>query len=120
MHAGRVAHPDHTGGKTPISASAVAAAGDVHTHNGRQQHVRPKEATAEDIKNVLAAYKKSAELAKKAGFDGVEIQAGAGVLVDQFLRDGTNKRTDNYGGSAENRCRFLNEVVDAVASVFTA
>ena len=77
-HAGRVAHPDHTGGLTPIAPSPIAADGEVHTHNGRQRHVTPKEATLEDIKNVVAQFKKAADNAKKAGFDGVEIQAGAG------------------------------------------
>lgn len=120
FHAGRAAHPDQIGGQTPISASAIAINGTVHTQNGRVDHVVPKEATLDDIKKVIADFKKSAELAKKAGFDGFEVHGANGYLLDQFLRGSANKRTDNYGGSVENRSRLLLEVVDVVAAVFGA
>ncbi len=120
FHAGRAAHPDQIGGQTPISASAIAINGTVHTQNGRVDHVVPKEATLDDIKKVIADFKKAAELARIAGFDGFEVHGANGYLLDQFLRGSGNKRTDNYGGSVENRSRLLLEVVDVVAAVFGA
>lgn len=92
----------------------------MHTQNGRQDHVVPKEATADDIKGVLAQFRKAAENAKKAGFDGIELQGGAGQLIDQFLRDGANKRTDDYGGPIANRARLLLEVTDQLIAVYGA
>ena len=82
FHAGRAAHPDQIGGQTPISASAIAINGTVHTQNGRVDHVVPTEATQADIKKVVADFKKAAELAKKAGFDGFEIHGANGYLID--------------------------------------
>ena len=78
----------------------------------------PHELTEEEIKEVIEEFRRGAVLAKQAGFDGLELHGANGYLVDQFLRDGTNKRTDKYGGSIENRSRFCLEVIDALSSVF--
>eukprot|EP00347_Sterkiella_histriomuscorum_P003673 403363382 len=119
FHGGRVAHPDQIGGAMPISSSAIAINGTVHTQNGRVPHVTPQSASIHDIKRFVQDFKKSAELAKLAGFDGIELHAGNGYLIDQFLRNGVNQRTDNYGGSFENRARFLLEIVDEIAKVYS-
>ena len=78
----------------------------------------PHELTEDEIKEVIEEFRRGAVLAKQAGFDGLELHGANGYLVDQFLRDGTNKRTDKYGGSIENRSRFCLEVIDALSSVF--
>ena len=111
-HAGRAAHPDHIGGRTPLSSSPVAIDGKVYANGKQQQHVQPKEATHDDIKRIVEDFRKGAERAKKAGFDGVELHGANGYIIDQFLRNGVNKRTDNYGGSVENRSRLCLEVLD--------
>ena len=115
-HAGRVAHPEHTGEQN-ISPSAIAIRG-----NSRKDlpHVQPKEMTKEDIKTVLEQFRQGAINAKAAGFDGLELHGAGGYLVDSFLRDSANQRTDEYGGSVENRCRFALEVMDILIEVFGA
>ncbi|CDW78264.1 fad fmn-binding family protein [Stylonychia lemnae] len=117
-HAGRAAHPDQIGGRTPISSSAIAIDSKVWAGGKLQPHVVPKEATLDDIKRVIEAFRAGAERAKQAGFDGVELHGANGYFIDQFLRDGVNKRTDNYGGSLENRSRLCFEVLDQLISVF--
>lgn len=119
-HCGRVTHSSyHPEAGLPIGPSAVAAAGTTLTaHFKNEPFETPREATHEDIKNVIEAFRKGAENAKKAGFDGVEVHSANGYLLDQFLEDKTNKRTDEYGGSFENRTRLLLQVVDAVNTVF--
>ncbi|CDW87558.1 nadh:flavin oxidoreductase [Stylonychia lemnae] len=119
-HGGRAVHPDMIGGGVTYSSSAIAINGTVHTQNGRVPHAVPKEASAEDIKKVLNDFKRSAELAKQAGFDGIEIHGANGYLVDEFLRDSVNKRTDDYGGSIENRARLLVEILEQVKTVYPA
>ncbi|CDW76084.1 nadh:flavin oxidoreductase [Stylonychia lemnae] len=114
-HGGRTAHPDRNGGHIPLSSSPVAVVGGGNTLPG----VVPKEATLEDIKTVQENFKRAAQNAKDAGFDGVEIHGAHGYIIDQFLRDGVNQRTDSYGGSVENRARFLLETVKEVLTVFT-
>ena len=86
--------------------------GIVYTKNGPVPSAVPKEASIEDIKQLLKDFKKGAENAKRAGFDGVEVHGANGYIIDEFLRDGSNKRTDSYGGSVENRSRFALEVID--------
>ena len=115
-HVGRISHPDLTGGATPVAPSAVAAKVSAYTRNGKQQASVPHALSLDEIKAVVGQFRQAAANAIRAGFDGVEIHGANGYLVDQFLRDGSNHRTDAYGGSPENRCRFALEVVDAVVA----
>ena len=120
-HVGRVSHESfQPGGALPVSASAVPLDGQAWTYDGMKPHPTPRALATEEIPGVVAQFRKGAELAKEAGFDGVEIHGANGYLIDQFLRDGTNQRTDRYGGSAANRARFLLEVTEAVVAVWGA
>lgn len=112
-HVGRISHPDLTGGVQPIAPSAIQPQGIAYTHAGKVDIPVPHALTTTEIADVVNEFRRAAANAKRAGFDGVEIHGANGYLVDQFLRDGANKRTDNYGGSVENRCRFALEVIDA-------
>ena len=115
-HMGRASHSSFHGGELPVSASAVAIAGDgIHTPIGKQPYEVPRPLETGEILGVVSAYRRAAARARSAGFDGVEIHAANGYLVDQFLQSKTNHRTDRYGGSVERRCRFLVEIVEAVA-----
>jgi 2,4-dienoyl-CoA reductase-like NADH-dependent reductase (Old Yellow Enzyme family) len=116
-HQGRVAHPSFWGGGEPLSASATLAEGRAHTYEGRQPYVRAREMTIAEIRDVVREFAHAAENAMEAGFDGVQLHAANGYLIDQFLRDSSNLRTDEYGGSIENRIRFLIEIADAVCKV---
>ncbi|KQN35630.1 alkene reductase [Sphingomonas sp. Leaf407] len=111
-HMGRVVHPDFLDGAAPLSASATTAPGQAHTYDGKKPYAQARAATLDDIARVLDDYSRAARNAKAAGFDGVQLHAANGYLIDQFLRDGANQRDDDYGGSAENRIRLLGEVVD--------
>ncbi len=113
-HVGRISHPQLTGGAQPIAPSAVQPQTAIHTHEGKFDAPVPRALSIDEIKDVVAEFRRAAANAIRAGFDGVEIHGANGYLIDQFLRDGSNKRTDTYGGSPENRCRFALEVVDAV------
>lgn len=115
-HVGRITHPDLTGGAQPIAPSAVQPNAVAHTHNGKVTMPEPRALDAGEIKIVVDQYRRGAANAMRAGFDGVELHGANGYLIDQFLRDGANHRTDAYGGSIENRCRFALEVVDAVVA----
>ncbi|MES2830609.1 MAG: alkene reductase [Pseudomonadota bacterium] len=115
-HVGRVTHPDLTGGLQPIAPSAVQPDATAHTHAGKVSLPAPRPLETQEIKQVVDEYRQGAANAMRAGFDGVEIHGANGYLIDQFLRDSTNLRTDGYGGSIENRCRFALEVVDAVVA----
>ena len=117
-HMGRIVHPDFLGGKPPVSASATTAPGHAHTFEGRKDHQQARAATKEDIARIVEDYRKAAENAKRAGFDGVQLHAANGYLIDQFLRESSNRRTDQYGGSVENRTRLLKEVIEVVTSVW--
>ncbi|KAA2213419.1 alkene reductase [Teichococcus oryzae] len=118
-HVGRISHPDlQEGGALPVAPSAIAAEGQAFTEAGFKPLVTPRALETDEIAGVVAQYRHAAEVAKRAGFDAVEIHGANGYLIDQFLRDKTNRRTDRYGGSVENRIRFLMEVVEAVTSVF--
>ncbi len=114
-HMGRVAHP-LVSGMRPVSSSAVAAPGQMHTYEGKADHVVPHALDTDEIAGIVADYGAAARNALRAGFDGVQIHAANGYLIDQFLRDGVNQRDDDYGGSPENRVRFLREVLDAVVA----
>jgi N-ethylmaleimide reductase len=117
-HTGRSSHVDLTNGASPVTASVVPYQETISTPGG-WTHTSPARALdISEIPGVIAQYKAAAERAKAAGFDGVELHGANGYLPDQFLQDGSNKRTDAYGGSIENRCRFLLEVVEAMVSVW--
>lgn len=119
-HMGRLSHPDFLDGQVPVSASAIAAEGEHRSTEGRKLYVTPRPLTKEEIKQTVQDYAASAQRAIRAGFDGVEIHGANGYLIDQFLRDGSNTRTDEYGGSVANRTRFLLEVAEAVTAAIGA
>ena len=112
-HVGRITHPDLTGGAQPVAPSAIQPKVVAYTPNGKVDVPAPHALTTAEVKDVVQQFRQAAANAMRAGFDGVEIHGANGYLVDQFIRDGANQRTDDYGGSIENRCRFALEVVDA-------
>ncbi|MCL4169420.1 UNVERIFIED_CONTAM: hypothetical protein GTU68_002914, partial [Idotea baltica] len=117
-HVGRISDPLYLGGALPVAPSAIAAGGHVSLVRPKKDFVTPRALAIEEIPAIVEAFRKGAENAKRAGFDGVEIHGANGYLLDQFLQDSTNQRTDAYGGSIENRARLMLEVVDAVTSVW--
>ena len=118
-HAGRISHPSvQPDGGAPVAPSAVAPEGSVNPGEGLVPFVVPRALSAEEIPVLVAQFASAAGRAQQAGFDGVEIHAANGYLIDQFLRDGSNRRTDRYGGSLENRARFLLDVIDGVVAVW--
>ena len=119
-HVGRISDPSFLDGNLPVAPSAIQPAGHVSLLRPERAYVTPRALELDEIPGVVAAYRKGAENAKAAGFDGVEIHGANGYLLDQFLQDGTNKRTDIYGGSIENRARFMLEVTDACIDVWGA
>nr|WP_315239349.1 alkene reductase [uncultured Albidiferax sp.] len=119
-HAGRAAHPDINDGVPTVSSSATAVEGEIHTPTGKVPHAVPHALTADEIPAIVAAFAQGAKNAIAAGFDGVEVHGANGYLIDQFLRDTPNQRTDGYGGSLENRARFLFEVLTAVTAAIGA
>jgi N-ethylmaleimide reductase len=120
-HVGRTSHVDMTGGVAPVGPSVgVPYEGRAYTHNGWVPVSPNRELGLDEIPALLDDYRKAAVLAKEAGFDGVELHAGNGYLLDQFLQDGSNRRTDQYGGSVQNRARLLLEVLEAVLSVWSS
>ena len=112
-HMGRLVHPDLGGGQ-PVSSSATTAPDFAHTYEGKKAYTEARALDREDIKRIVGDYAIAARNAIAAGFDGVQVHGANGYLVDQFLRDGANFRTDEYGGSIENRLRFATEVLEAV------
>ncbi|MDE1987983.1 MAG: alkene reductase [Alphaproteobacteria bacterium] len=119
-HVGRISDPSFLNGKPPVSASAIAAKGNVSLLRPPRPFPTPRALETDEIPGIIAAYRKGAENAKKAGFDGVEIHGANGYLLDQFLQDTTNERTDAYGGTREKRARLMLEVTDAVVDVWGA
>ena len=117
-HQGRTSHPDFLDGRQPVGPSAVAADGKAHTAKGAKPYVTPHALTVDEIAATVRDYADAAGRARDAGFDGVEVHGANGYLIDQFLRDGSNRRDDRYGGSVDNRCRFLLEVVEAVCDAW--
>ena len=114
-YCGRISHPSMLpNGAQPVSASAIQPEGQCMTYSGMQDFVQPRALEVDEIAQIVDQYRVAAHNAKAAGFDGIEVHAGNGYLLDQFLRDGTNKRTDEYGGSVENRMRLLLEILEAV------
>lgn len=117
-HVGRQSHVSLTGGLPPVAPSAVQFDGVVITKDGPASVSPARALNIEEIPGIIEDYRRGAERAEAAGFDGIELHAANGYLVDQFLQDGTNKRTDAYGGSMENRARFLLEAAAAIVSVW--
>lgn len=116
-HGGRAAHPLFNNGKEAVAPSAIAIEEETHTPEGKKPFTVPRALTVSEIKAIVGDFRQAAINAKAAGFDGVEVHGANGYLLDQFLRDNTNQRTDEYGGSFENRTRFLTEVIEAVSDV---
>ena len=127
-HCGRISHPDFHAGKRPVAPSAIRPGGQTITFAGPKDFVSPRALTFEEIPDIIAGYARATDCARRAGFDGVEIHAANGYLIDQFLRDGSNQllrdgsnqRNDGYGGSLEKRSRFLLEVVEVVCGAWCA
>jgi len=119
-HVGRISDPVYHDGAPPVGSSAIAPKGHVSLLRPQRPYVTPRPLETEEIPGVIEAYRKGAENAKRAGFDGVEIHGANGYLLDQFLQDSTNKRADAYGGPVENRARLMLEVTDAIISVWGA
>jgi N-ethylmaleimide reductase len=120
-HVGRISHPSQQpGGGLPVAPSAIRPAGEAFTYEGLKPFVTPRALETHEIAGIVTDFRTAAANALQAGFDGVEIHAANGYLLDQFLRDGTNRRSDAYGGSVERRGRLLLEVTDAVAAVWGA
>lgn len=118
-HVGRISHPSlQPGGALPVAPSSVKPEGKAFTEHGFEPHVTPHALEMPEIGAILEDYRHATDCARRAGFDGVEIHGANGYLIDQFLKDRTNRRTDRYGGSIENRCRFLLEAVQAVVDAW--
>ena len=113
-HMGRIVHPDFLGGARPVSASATTAPDSAHTYDGKKPYEEARALGAEEVPRLLEDYRRAAGNAMAAGFDGVQVHAANGYLIDQFLRASSNRRTDGYGGPVANRVQLLREVVDAV------
>ncbi|PRP79521.1 NADH:flavin oxidoreductase [Planoprotostelium fungivorum] len=119
-HMGRIVHPSFNNGAAPVSSSNIPAPGQTHTYDGKQDYTVPRSLPLEEIPALIEDYRIAARNAIRAGFDGVQIHAANGYLIDQFLRDSDNHRTDIYGGSIENRIRLLLEVTKAVTEIVGA
>lgn len=120
-HVGRISHPSlQPGGQLPVAPSAIRPAGEAVTYEGMQPFVTPRALAAGELPEIVQHYVRASRYALEAGFDGVEIHAANGYLIDQFLRDGSNRRTDAYGGSLENRARLLQEITTAVTAAVGA
>nr|WP_294980207.1 alkene reductase [uncultured Pseudomonas sp.] len=119
-HVGRISDPLYLNGETPVAPSALKPAGHVSLVRPLKEFVTPRALETEELADIVEAYRQGAENAKAAGFDGVEIHGANGYLLDQFLQSSTNQRTDQYGGSIENRARLLLEVTDAAIEVWGA
>jgi len=121
-HSGRASHSSfHENNQLPVAASAIKINGEgIHTPLGKQPHETPRALETDEISLVVEDFRKAAERAKMAGFDGVEIHGANGYLIDTFLQTKTNHRTDSYGGPVENRYRFLKEIIEAIITVFPA
>jgi N-ethylmaleimide reductase len=121
QHCGRISHPSLLpNNATPVAPSALAPEGKAITYSGLQDFVIPRALATDEIASIVVQFRHGAQMAQGAGFDGVEVHGANGYLIDQFLRDGSNHRTDAYGGSVHSRMRLLDEVLDAVCSVWPA
>jgi 2,4-dienoyl-CoA reductase-like NADH-dependent reductase (Old Yellow Enzyme family) len=119
-HVGRISDPEMLGGELPVAPSALAPSGDVKVLRPKRPYTVPRPLETAEIAGVVQDFARAAANAKAAGFDLVEVHAANGYLFDQFMHDGSNQRTDQYGGPVENRARLLMEVLDAMAQVWPA
>jgi len=120
-HCGRASHSDFHAGQPAVAPSAVRLNGEyIHTPLGKKDYETPRALAADEIPAIVEDYRQAARRAREAGFDGVEVHGANGYLIDQFLQSRTNQRTDRYGGSVENRLRFLKEILAAVTEVWPA
>jgi 2,4-dienoyl-CoA reductase-like NADH-dependent reductase (Old Yellow Enzyme family) len=119
-HVGRISDPMFLGGRQPVAPSAIAAKGNVSLVRPEKPFVTPRALELDEIPGIVQAYRRGADNAQRAGFDGVEVHGANGYLLDQFLQDSTNHRTDEYGGPVENRARLLLEATDAAISIWGA
>src|SRR5581483_7470566 len=119
-HMGRLVHPSFLGGQPCVSASATTAPGEARTYDGKQPYTQARALALDEIPGIIEDYRRAARNARAAGFDGVQLHAANGYLIDQFLRDSSNLRTDRYGGTIENRIRLLTEVVEALTQTVGA
>lgn len=119
-HVGRVSDPEHLNGEIPVAPSAIACEGHVSLLRPKRDYVVPRALRTEELPGIVADFALGARNARLAGFDGVEVHAANGYLIDQFLQDGTNKRCDAYGGSVQNRARLLLEIVDECVGIWGA
>ena len=118
-HVGRISHPDFLHGELPVAPSAIAPRGvQTYTANGLMDIPTPRALETNEVARIVGEFRQAAQNAKAAGFDGIEVHGANGYLLDQFLEDSTNQRTDQYGGSVENRARLLFEVIGAVCDVW--
>ncbi|HEU4635921.1 MAG TPA: alkene reductase [Edaphobacter sp.] len=117
-HVGRISDPELLGGRSPVAPSAIAATGHVSLLRPQRPYPVPRALETAEVKQVVEAFRRGAQNAQLAGFDGVHLHSANGYLLDQFLQDGSNHRTDEYGGPVENRARLLMEATDAAISVF--
>jgi N-ethylmaleimide reductase len=118
-HCGRISHPAlQVGGVLPVAPSAIAPPGELHTPIGKVPMISPRALETDEIPNIVNDFRSSAQNALLAGFDGIELHGAFGYLINQFLQDGSNQRSDRYGGSIPNRVRFLLEVVEAVTEIW--
>lgn len=119
QYCGRISHPNMLpNNATPVAPSALRPGGRAVTYGGMQDFVTPRALETREIPDIVAQFQHAAEMAERAGFDGVEVHGANGYIIDQFLRDGSNRRADVYGGNVQNRMRLLNEVLDAVCTVW--
>ena len=119
-HTGRISHPDLHDGEQPVAPSAITPEGQAFTKDGMKDHVQPRALESDEISSIVEDYRHAAENAKAAGFDGVEVHSANNYLLEQFVRDSSNHREDEYGGTVENRLRFPLAVVQAVVDVWGA
>ena len=119
-HCGRVAHPDMRGGVLPVGPSPIAATGDFFLPRGRVELPVPRQLGIKELPGIVTDFARATRNARAAGFDGVELHGANGYLQDQFLQDGSNQRTDFYGGSAENRARLMVETTEAMVGAWSA
>ena len=121
QHCGRISHPSLLPNNvTPVGPSALQPTGQAVTYTGMRDFVTPRALETHEISGIVEQFQRGAEMAKHAGFDGVEVHGANGYIIDQFLRDGSNRRIDAYGGSVKSRMRLLNEILDAVCAVWPA
>lgn len=117
-HVGRMSDPGYLNGALPVAPSAIAPEGNISLVRPKKQFVTPRALELHEIEEIIETFRKGAENAKEAGFDGVEIHGANGYLLNQFMNAGSNQREDNYGGSLKNRCRLMLEVIDVVTAVW--